>query len=102
MRPLLNNPNEFWSNAKRIQRFPEGVILNLSQDEVKKCRFKIINHSTGDAECYVHNGFHGVRLFPKHMWDIRDGQIYIKDSSGKWREWYPDVKENLTRFEKEE
>lgn len=102
MRPIQNN-NEFWQRGRKgIQIFPEEIVFKLTQEESEKCRFRIINHSTGDAECYIHNGNHGVRLHPKHLWDIRDGLIYFKDQSGQWQRWLSVVKENLTRFEKEE
>jgi len=96
---MAREPNkEYWANKELIEKFEEEIVFHLSEQESKKCRFRIINHSTGDAECYVHDGNHGIRLFPKHLWDIIDGKVYHLED-GKWKRWLPNIKENLDRFE---
>jgi len=85
------------------EKFIGKEIFHISDTEFSKCRFKIIDHSTGDAECITHNGTHGIRLFPKHLWDIKDGIVYHRDDSkSQWITWNPSAKDNLTRKVKED
>lgn len=99
MRPTTNN-NDFWSGKK--EKFEEQIDFHISQEECLKCRYRIVNHSEAMAECYIHDGKHGVRLFPKHKWNIVDGRVfYLSGEDGSWVEWFPNVSDNLTRFEKD-
>lgn len=99
---MIPQNNNFWTGSKKTEKFEERIDLKLSPKEVLKCRYRITNHSEAMAECYIHDGKHGVRLFPKHKWTIIDDEIYyLSGETGSWVKWLPNIKENLTRFEKE-
>lgn len=57
-------------------------LLNLTYEEKKKCRFYCVNHSLRLFECSVHKEekklSHGLRLFPIHLWVVKDSVPYRK------------------------
>lgn len=103
-----NNPNQrhdygkrLWDQAERnktIEYVPEKEVFHLSPKEAKKCRYEIINQTERMAECTVHksNFSHGVRLHPPHLWDLREGKVFMKKGGG-WVEWSATVQENKDR-----
>jgi hypothetical protein len=112
-RPLIQPENDtrtpqqieedFWKNTreKDIERVPEKIVFALTPEEAEKCRFTKPDKNYRMAECTVHrkNFSHGVRMFPPHLWDWKDGKIYQKHKD-EWIQWTADVKENLSRFDK--
>lgn len=93
-----------WETAKKneaIENFAESEVFHLIQKEAEKCRFTLIDQSERMAECTVHRGnfSHGVKLFPPHLWNIIEGQVFYKQN-GEWCRWLPTVKENKTRLDK--
>ena len=89
---------ENWWKGSKPEKFEEEEVFHLTEKECRKCRYKIIDHSTADAECYVHKGNHGVRLFPKHLWNIIDGQVYYRESlESPWVLWVANISENIKR-----
>jgi hypothetical protein len=87
----------YWKSNK-VETFPEEEVFHLTEKECRRCRYKIIDHSTGDAECYVHHGNHGVRLFPKHLWNIVDGRVYYRPAQDQpWSLWSADIAANIKR-----
>lgn len=97
---------KFWESLKRDKRVkykeitePEAV-GSFSADEWDSLRFRITNQSLRLATCTnpPHRDPIVFRLFPPHLWDIRDGQIYRK-VDGQWIRFVPDLKKNLERFE---
>lgn len=99
------DPEKIWNDARRaghkIHKSEEKIELQLNDEECEKCRYKIVNQSMRLAECTVHNGNvgHGVRLWPIHLWEIRDGRI-LQKVNGEWKLWKPNFKNNITRFDK--
>lgn len=112
LRPLNNGrkfepqsefSRKFWDSvekAKNSETHEDQEVFHLTQKEAAKCRFEIIDQNNRLAECTVHQGTfsHGVRLFPPHLWDIRDGIVYHK-VNGEWVKWSPIVKENVSRLQ---
>lgn len=99
MRPLKNKLSKearrFWAIASKsgaVKTFEENEVFRLSKEEAKKCRFKITNQAWRLAECTVHTGnfSHGIRLFPPHLWDLRNGKVYHRENEkAKWKRWLP-------------
>ncbi len=56
-----------------------------------KHRYKIIDNNLRLAECVVcrKKGIeHGVRLFPPHCWDLRNGILYYRpDAKSKFKKY---------------
>lgn len=98
------NPRELWDDAikkNKVEKFTEQEAFALNSSEVKKCRYHLIRQNPPDAECYIHKGnfSHGVRLFPKHLWDIKDGIVYFRrDKNSAWERWKPNILDNLKRL----
>ena len=98
-------PNEFWDDVKRrktIKYVKEKTVLHLTEKEFSKCRFRITNQNWRMVECTVHTDqfSHGFRLFPPHLWDLKDGIIY-KKVRGKFIVWKPKFSRNVKLLEKE-
>jgi hypothetical protein len=56
------------------------------------------------AECVVHrsNFSHGIKLFPPHLYDLKDGIVYARDiEKGEWVRWFPNFVENRKGLVKE-
>ena len=95
--------DDLWK-GKKIKRYTEKVVFSLSEQEVDKCRYEIVDQTRRMAECKIHrdNFSHGVRLHPPHLYNIIDGIVFFKDD-GKWVKWKPNFKarvkdiEDLTR-----
>lgn len=88
--------SKFWAEAeknKSIEKSEEQVIFHLSDKEARRCRYELTDQTQRMAECIVHE-YHGVRLHPPHEWDLKNGIVYYKGER-----WFPNIKENLTRFE---
>lgn len=94
------DPEAIWATAKRadaVETFPGEEVFSLTPKEAERCRFKLSDDTRekdmGMAECTVHTtkSTHGVRLFPKHLWNIRsDGRLeYKENQSSPWREFSP-------------
>ena len=107
MRPLIKVPikkpedfaKKFWDQAekaKSVEKIQEEQIFHLSEKEAQKCRYEIIDNTQRMAECTVH-GYHGVRMHPPHLWDLKNGIVYQKVNN-EWIKWFPNIKENLGRF----
>ena len=93
-------PN-YWEGSKNIEKFTEEVIFQLTQEECEKCRYTLVDNDYGMAECYIHRGkfTHGVRLFPKYLYDIKDDIVYCRDDQkSPWRKWKPNISLNKKRF----
>ena len=111
MQRPASNPNnrhdyakKIWADAERrkeVERIQENEVFHLSPKEAKKCRYEIINQSERMAECTVHTGgfSHGVRMFPPHLYDLRNGKVYFRQSQkSEWIEWSANVSENKQRL----
>lgn len=109
-RPMSNANNrhdyakQLWASAERrkeIEYIQENQVFHLSPKEAKRCRYEIINQSTRMAECTVHTGdfSHGVRMFPPHLFDLRKGKVYFRQSQkSEWIEWSANIEENKLRI----
>ena len=90
---IKNNNELFWKRHPHHKKEKGEVLFSLTEDELKKCRYKIINQNLRLAECIVHkkNGFsHGLRLHPPHMWKLdKNGRLYHRTVDNKWERWYP-------------
>jgi len=80
-------------NQKRkksnVQEFEWKQVLNLTKEEAKKCRFKIIDQNWRLVECKVHKN-HGFRIHPIHLWYLDEkGQLYrrIDNKLVVWYDW---------------
>lgn len=98
------NPSDIWNDAKKrgsIRTYTEEVVFNFSQEEFKKCRFKMTNQNYRMVECTTHvkRFSHGFRLHPPHLWDLRKGILY-KKVKGKFIKWVPNFSTNLTRLDR--
>lgn len=99
------DPEKVWRDlirsGKKIKTRTEEIKLQLTDKECEKCRYEVIDQNQRLAECTVHRGdvSHGVRLWPIHLWEIKDGVVFQK-VDGKWQVWRPNYKQNLSRFEK--
>lgn len=98
------DPEKIWrdlvKSGKKIKRNDEVIKFKLSDKEVEKCRYEVIDKNLRLAECTVHRGecSHGVKLWPIHLWEIKEGLVYQK-VNGEWILWKPNFKNNLKRFE---
>lgn len=93
-----------WDYAKRnklIENSTETTVFNLTQKEFEKCRFSLPDKNTRMIECQVHtkNFTHGYRLFPPHLWDLREGVIYKRNDKGEFEKWSPNFKNNVKLIE---
>ncbi|MEM4270799.1 MAG: hypothetical protein QXO70_01745 [Candidatus Pacearchaeota archaeon] len=64
--------------------------MGLTKEEAKKCRFVCIDQSLRLFSCKTHDGRHGLRLHPPHLYEIKDGVIY-KKLDNKLKVWYADL-----------
>ncbi len=91
-----------WTKAereKKIEKFEEEVVFNLTPKEAEKCRYILVNMSTRMAECTIHTKSftHGIKMHPPHLYKIEDGIVFYK-SNENWIRWYPDYLANKNRF----
>jgi len=96
---MLIRPSDVWEDAKKnnlIERVEERIVFSLTQKEAENCRFKMINQNTRLVECTVHRSefSHGYRMFPIHLWDLKEGLLYKKIGS-KWIRWLPNFANNV-------
>lgn len=78
---------------KDTEKFTEKTVFSLTEREVDRCRYEIINMTQRMAECYIHrdNFSHGIKLHPPHLYDLRDGVVYFRQGKG-WEKWRPNLK----------
>lgn len=111
MRPIKsainrNNPliKDTWGRAEslgQVDKVEETQLFHLTQKEADKCRYVMTNMDLRMAECTVHTDAftHGVRMHPPHLWDLRDGIIYYRESiKAPWVKWSPLIQNNTKRF----
>ncbi len=108
-RPLIKPKQEAplaqaWAVAEKmgkVEKIKEEIVFKLTESEAQKCRYEIIDQSLRMAECMVHrdNFSHGIRLFPPHLYEIKDGIVFCRDTiKGEWQRWFPNFVENKKRL----
>jgi len=109
IRPLVKTKKEAplaqaWAVAAKmgkVETNKEELVFRLTEAEAKKCRYEIVDQNLRMAECVVHrdNFAHGIKLFPPHLYDLRDGIVFAKDvKEDKWVRWFPNFMENKKRL----
>lgn len=94
----------FWYNANKdgiVTNSEEEEVFRLTQEEADKCRFTKPDNNYRMCYCTIHEKkiAHGVRLFPPHLWDWKDGEIFHRESmNSEWKKWTANIKMNATRL----